>query len=202
MDIRSIEKKDCKPFLEEYHYLGMKGFRNTIIYGLFDDQELVGVCVFHGLSVPETAVGAFGLPRTEQDGLYELGRLAMHPRLNGGNHTSWFVSRAIKAFCKEVKVRAIISYADASAGHTGAIYKACNAFYCGLTAPKYDYVDSITGKTKERFKPEEKGTAKTYARRDRPQKHRYVWLFDETLTFKWSIVSCNWSGISRAFERN
>ena len=201
MDIRCIEKKDCKPFLEKYHYLGMKGFRNTKIYGLFDGDELVGVCVFHGISAPETAVSAFGLKRDEQDGLYELGRLAMHPRLNGGNHTSWFVSRAIKMFSVFAKAKAIISYADASAGHTGAIYRATNAFYCGVTAPKYDYVDSVTGKVKERFKPEEKGTAKTYLKRDRPQKHRYVWLFDETLTLRWPIISCNWEGIPKSIRK-
>ena len=125
----------------------------------------------------------------------------MHPSLNGGNNTSWFVSRCLKQLCKDTKVRAIISYADSSAGHTGAIYKACNALYCGLTALKYDHVDPDTGKIKERFKPSEKGTAKNYEKRWRPQKHRYVWLFDETLTLKWKIESCNTNGIPKRLRK-
>lgn len=205
MEIKRIEKKTAAPFLARYHYLHDKGFRSEFIYGLFDDTPLsgvLGVCVFHGVSVPETIVSAFGLPRAEQEGFFELGRLAMHSNLNGGNHTSWFVSRAIKQLCKDTKVRAIISYADASAGHIGSIYRATNALYCGITAPKYDYVDPVTGKTKERFKAEEKGTAKNYERRQRSQKHRYVWMFDEELKLNWGVVSCNINGISKKIKRN
>jgi len=201
MELRRIEHSEAKPFLAAYHYLGAKGFRCKHIYGLFDESNLVGVCVFHGLSAPETVVSAFGLCREDQNGFFELGRLAMHPSLNGGNHTSWFIAKAIKALRHAEPTRAIISYADASAGHMGSVYRASNAFYCGVTAPKYDYIDPKTNKPKERFKKGEKGTAKNYMRRDRPQKHRYVWLFDETLTLKWPITSCNWQGVSKGIRK-
>ena len=198
--ISAIEKKETIPFLAQHHYLGSKGFRSSNIYGLYTDDILMGVCVFHGISAPETIVGAFGLQRTEQQGFYELGRLAIHPTLNGKNHTSWFVSRTIKQLCKDVQVRAIISYADSSAGHVGSIYRACNALYCGTATPKFDYVDS-TGKVKERFKPEEKGTACLYEKRCRGIKHRYVWLFDETLNLNWKVVSCNKEGIPKWLKK-
>ena len=198
MIISKISKDTAKHLIMSYHYLGSKGFRQSLSYGLFDDSNLlVGVCVFHGLSAPETAVGAFGLSRTDQDGLFELGRLVMHPTLNGGNNTSWFVSRAIKQLCKDTNVRAIISYADSSAGHLGSIYRACNALYCGLSDLKFDYINLETGNVKERFKLEEKGTAKNYGKRARPQKHRYVWLFDETLNLNWKVVSCNKEGLPK-----
>jgi hypothetical protein len=184
--------------LKKYHYLGTKGFRSSFIYGLFVDDVLSGVCVFHGVSAPETCVGAFGLERNNQGGIWELGRLAIATELNGGNTTSWFVSRAIKKLRLDDKnTRAIISYADSSAGHLGSIYRACNALYCGMSSQKFDYIDPITNKPKERFKPYEKGTANRYEKRPRPRKHRYVWLFDPTLHLKWKVESCNYNGISK-----
>jgi len=189
--IQPIDKSDAKLFIYQYHYLGNKGFRSEYIYGLFDDIELKGVCVFHGISAPETVVGAFGLQRDEQHGLYELGRLAMHPSLNGGNYTSWFVSRAIKRLCKDTEVRAIISYADSSVGHIGSIYRACNALYCGVTKPKNDFY--VNGKIKERGKTKNiNGEWKP-----RPIKHRYVWIYDTTLKLQWPVISCNYNGITK-----
>jgi hypothetical protein len=190
--IHKIPRSIAKIFLGNYHYLGKKPFRSSYIYCMTNEEcDLFGVCVFHLVSAPETCVGAFGLQRTEQQGIWELGRLAMHPSMNGGNHTSWFVSRAIKQLCKDTKVRAIISYADSSAGHIGSIYRACNAFYCGMSTSKKDFY--IDGKIKERGKT--KGVVGEW--RPRPQKHRYVWMFDETLNLKWPIVSCNEMGIPK-----
>jgi hypothetical protein len=188
--ICNILTEPAKLFLSKYHYLGSKPFRKSYIYGLYDG-ELVGVCVFHLISAPETAVGAFGLSRNDQTGLYELGRLAVHPSLNGGNNTSWFVSRSIKQLRKDTKVRAIISYADSSAGHIGSIYRACNALYCGMTSPKKDYY--VNGKIQERGKT--KGVGGEW--KPRPRKHRYVWLFDPTLHLKWKVESCNYKGVSK-----
>jgi hypothetical protein len=200
MYLNSIQKQEATIFLSKYHYLGKKAFRHSFIYGLvkdnaeFGESPLIGVCVFHMVSAPETCVGAFGLARTEQTGIWELGRLAMHPSLNGGNNTSWFVSRAIKKLCKDTRVRAIISYADSSAGHTGAIYRACNALYCGMTSIKNDYY--IKGKIQERGKT--KGVGGEW--KPRPQKHRYVWIVDTALELKWPVVSCNARGLPKGIK--
>ena len=191
MDIRTITRAICSHFLQQYHYLGSKGFRQSRIYGLYDNDELVGVCVFHGISAPETAVGAFGLNRNDQSLLYELGRLAIHPRLNGGNHTSWFVSRCLRDMRKN-GARAVISYADSGAGHLGSIYRALNAFYCGTTAPKADFY--VNGVKQERGKTRGVDGGEW---KPRSVKHRYVWVYDRSLTLKWPIVSCNWEGIKR-----
>lgn len=188
--------EDSKLFLWNYHYLGKKPFRHSYIYGLYEDNALLGICVFHLVSAPETCVGAFGLQRNNQRGIYELGRLAMHPSLNGGNNTSWFVSRAIKQLRKETDVRAIISYADSSAGHIGSIYRACNALYCGMTSPKKDFY--VGGKIQERGKT--KGVDGEW--KPRPRKHRYVWLFDPTLNLKWKVESCNYNGISKTISHS
>ena len=148
--IDRISKKDAEELLLTYHYLKdfSKGYKSGYNYGLFRKNEFsplniggpVGICIFTGLPVPEVAQGAFGLARNEQEGLFELSRLCIHPdtQQEEYNITSWFVSRCIKQLRKDTKVRAIISYAD-SDFHGGTIYRACNFKYCGLTNAKKDF---------------------------------------------------------------
>jgi hypothetical protein len=140
-----------------------------------------GVCIFTGLPVPEIAKGAFGLERNEQQGLFELSRLCIHPDTQSReyNITSWFVSRAIRQLRKDTEVKAIISYAD-SDYHTGTIYRACNFKYAGLTDPKKDfYFADGTKHSRGRVKGAE-GEWK-----DRSRKHRYVMVFDKSLKLLW-----------------
>ena len=149
--IDRVSKKELEPLLLTYHYLKdeSKSYKSGFNYGLFKYNEWecplrisspVACCIFTGFPVPEIAVGAFGLQRHEQEGLYELSRLCVHPDIQKTeyNITSWFVSRCIKRFRKDANVRCILSYADAN-HHTGVIYRACNFTYYGLTDPKKDF---------------------------------------------------------------
>lgn len=186
-----ISKKDAEDLLLTYHYLKdlSKGFKSGYNYGLFKKNDFIplniggpqGVCIFTGLPVPEIAKGAFGLQRNEQEGLFELSRLCIHPRTQQEeyNITSWFVSRCIKQLRKETKVRAIISYAD-SDFHDGIIYRACNFKYCGLTDPKKDFYYA-DGTKHSRGKV--KGAQGEW--KERSRKHRYVMMFDKSLELLW-----------------
>lgn len=148
-------------------------------------EELVGVVIFSGLPVPEIARGMLGLERTQQQGLFELSRLCLLPKVQRTEHniTSYFVARAIRQFKKDTEVKAILSYAD-SAFHKDTIYKACNFVYYGLSDPKKDFW----------FKKED-GTYVKHSRRTvkgkegewrpRSQKHRYLMVFDKSLDVKW-----------------
>ena len=143
---------------------------------------LQGVCIFTGLPVPEIAKGAFGLERNQQQGLFELSRLCIHPDTQSQEHniTSWFVAKAIRQFRKDTEVSAIISYAD-SDFHSGTIYRACNFKYCGLTDAKKDfYFADGTKHSRGKIKGAE-GEWK-----DRSRKHRYVMVFDKSLKLLWS----------------
>jgi hypothetical protein len=193
--IDRISKEEAKSLLLQYHYLKdfSKDFKSGFNYGLFKDTDwdcplrvggCLGTCIFTGLPVPEIAVGAFGLQRQEQEGLFELSRLCIHPdtQQDEYNITSWFVSRCIRQLRKDTRVRAIISYADSSF-HGGTIYRACNFKYCGLSDTKKDfyYADGTKhsrGKTK--------GVDGEW--RDRSRKHRYVMVFDKKLELKWKTV--------------
>ena len=154
-------------------------------YGLFQRNEfsplniggLKGVCIFTGLPVPEIAKGAFGLERNEQQGLFELSRLCIHPQTQQSeyNITSWFVSKAIRQLRKDTEVKAILSYAD-NDFHSGTIYRACNFKYYGLTDAKKDFYYS-DGTKHSRGKV--KGSEGEW--KERSRKHRYLMVFDKQL---------------------
>jgi hypothetical protein len=191
--IDRVGKDEIKDLLYTHHYLKdeSKDFKSGFNYGLYRGSftdilrvgSCLGACVFTGLPVPEIAVGAFGLERNQQEGIYELSRLCIHPDIQKEeyNITSWFVSRCIRRFRKDATVRAILSYADSSK-HTGVIYRACNFQYYGLTAPKKDfyYADGT-----KHSRGSIKGIEGEW--RERSRKHRYLMIFDKELkrNLKW-----------------
>ncbi len=195
--IDRISKKQAEELILEYHYLKdiSKTFKSGYNYGLFQRNEfsplniggLKGVCIFTGLPVPEIAKGAFGLDRNEQQGLFELSRLCIHPQTQQSeyNITSWFVSKAIRQLRKDTEVKAIISYADCDF-HSGTIYRACNFKYCGLTDAKKDfYYADGTKHSRGKIKGAE-GEWK-----ERSRKHRYVMVFDKSLKLLWDGTKSN-----------
>jgi hypothetical protein len=189
--IDRVSKSEAAELLLRFHYLKdiSKGFKSGYNYGLYKNNDfsplniggIRGVCIFTGLPVPEIAKGAFGLERNEQQGLFELSRLCIHPDTQQGeyNITSWFVSKAIKRLRKETEVKAIISYAD-SDYHSGTIYRACNFRYCGLSEPKKDFY--FADGTKH-SRGSVKGCDGEW--KDRSRKHRYVMVFDKKLKLLW-----------------
>lgn len=183
--INKISKDIANGLLQKHHYLSKesKGFRSGFNYGAFNDGKLVAVCIFHSPSVPETMKGCFGLGRSEQDGFYELGRLCVDPNHSVKNLLSWFVSISIRLLRKEVKVKAILSYAD-SRYHTGFVYQASNFGYYGLTSSKKDFWFELGDGS---FKKHSRGTVKGLKGewRPRPRKHRYLLVYDKGLQIKW-----------------
>ena len=189
--IDRVNKKESAELLLRFHYLKdiSKTFKSGYNYGLYKNNDfcplnvggIQGVCIFTGLPVPEIAKGAFGLERDEQQGLFELSRLCIHPNTQQSeyNITSWFVSKAIRRLRKETNVRAIISYAD-SDHHSGTIYRACNFLYCGLSEPKKDFYFADGTKHSRGSVKGSEGEWK-----ERSRKHRYVMIFDKKLNLLW-----------------
>jgi len=190
--IDKVSKDEIKDLLYTHHYLKdeSKDFKSGYNYGLFKRTEwecplrigeCLGACIFTGLPVPEIAVGAFGLDRYEQQGLFELSRLCIEPVTQSReyNITSWFVSKAIRQFRKDTEVKAILSYAD-SGHHSGTIYRACNFKYYGLTDRKKDFYYS-DGTKHSRGKINGSEGEWKY----RTRKHRYLMVFDKKLKVLW-----------------
>ena len=79
--IHKSTKQMCAPLLYSHHYLTgiSRGFKSGHNYGLYNNQNIVGCCIYTGLPVPELAKGMFGLDRDKQEGLFELSRLVLKP---------------------------------------------------------------------------------------------------------------------------
>lgn len=185
--IKLIDKTQCKNLLLKYHYLKdiSRGFKSGYNFGLFKQDQVVGVCIFTGFPVPELVKGMLGLPRNQQDGLFELSRLCLEPTIQQQEHNlaSWFVSRTIKELCKMTEVKIILSYADASF-HEGVVYKACNFQYYGTTDSKKDFwIKQEDGTFKKHSRGKIKGLQGEW--RQRTIKHRYVYQIDKTLNILW-----------------
>lgn len=181
--LKQISKEEATSLLYPYHYLTSesKGFRSGTNYGAFIDNKLLAVCIFNCPSVPELVKGCFGLERKEQEGIFELGRLVKHP--DSSIILSQFVASAIKHLKENTEVKAILSYAD-SRYHTGYIYQALNFKYYGLTAQKTDFwFEQPDGSYIKHIRGKVKGAKGEW--RPRPRKHRYLMVYDESLTPRW-----------------
>lgn len=185
--IQKIQKSACKEFVNTYHYLGKQGydFRSRCIYGLFDENQLVGVCVFAGMSAWETIRGCFGLKDKDQKDFYELTRFVLDDNHHGiPNLCSWFLAQCINLLRKEANVRALFTYADTEQNHTGCIYQATNFKYYGLTDKKKDFwVRLDDGSYKKQSRGKTTGVDGEW--RPRSRKHRYLMVFDKSLNVLW-----------------
>ena len=171
--IKEIPKKIAYDFIQKYHYLGKAKFLSIYNFGLFHEDELVGVSTFSNPQGISTLKGWFGLPNQEQT-ILELSRLCMLPTLNGTNATSFLLGNSIKLLRKE-GIRAIITLADSNR-HNGAIYQVCNFKYYGLTDAKTDFF-SVDGRKNPR------GATKDMQGvwLPRTRKHRYCYIIDKKL---------------------
>ncbi len=192
--IKNVEKSQCLDLLKNYHYLskteGNKGFKTGQNYGLFNkDMDIVGLCIFTGLPVPEIAKGMYGLDRNEQRGIWELSRFVLRPDVQQEEHNaaSWFLSRCLRLLKKSVLVRSVLSYADCSE-HTGTIYAACNFKFYGKSAPKKDFwIKKSDLFNNDVFEKHKRGKVKGLEGEWRPrtQKLRFAITYDKALKILW-----------------
>jgi len=164
--------------VSRHHYLGTTRFIGQYCFGLIEGWEVIGAVVYSPLSVPNSALSAFGLPRGSYPDLLEMSRMVLRPDLNGTNAGSKLIGYSLRAL-KKKNIRAVITYADSSR-HYGAIYQACNFTYHGLTPQKNDFFFS-DGRKLTRGKS--KGFEGKWVPRSR--KHRYLYIFDKNLKSIW-----------------
>lgn len=175
-EIKEVSLKEARDFVYTYHYLGKSVFMAIYNYGLFFNDDLVGVASY---SIPQgnkTLQSWFNLPSNDKT-VVELSRLCLIPKLNGTNATSYLLSNSIKKL-KFKGIRAVITLAD-SKRHVGSIYQVCNFKYFGLTKEKNDFYsyngDGTFKKGIRRVKISE--TEGVWVARSR--KHRYAFLLDK-----------------------
>lgn len=184
--ISKIGKLVGKEFLSKHDPMTQDGasYCNGHSYALRDkDDQIVGVAVFHMVSAWETVRGCFALEDKEQKSFWELGRLVMDNEHDTDEWKSWFLTRCIERFTTAVSVRALFAYVN-SERETGSYLPPAGFKYCGLTAQRTDfYIKQADGSYKKQSRGKTKGVDGEW--RPRPRKHRYLIVYDDSLTPKW-----------------
>jgi hypothetical protein len=140
--VEPITRADAAPMIQE-HYLGKWPGVCVLTLGLLCCGKPEGVVIF-ALPPRETFTRYGGLT-------WELARLWVADHIPA-NAETYLISRAVKYIRRfRPEVRALVSYADPSVGHKGTIYRAANWTRDGKTdddrkTPRFDYVDSRTGR--------------------------------------------------------
>jgi GNAT superfamily N-acetyltransferase len=141
IDLNKIEIKQIEEygvvneFLSKYHYLNG---RAGVAFGAFYDDTLIAVCVFSKCVRKQMAdrVADFST-------VLELSRFCIRPEYQVHNLGSWMLSRCVKRIkALKPEIMALISFADTTYDHTGALYKACNWQLDGEVEPDYWYRDA------------------------------------------------------------
>lgn len=154
VEVRTIDSRLARETVEREHYLHRKPVV-SVAFGLYDQDELVGVCTFGqpaGLAVRLSA--SKGWPEV----VIELNRLWVHDRMPKLTE-SRFVGECLRH--ENLGPHIVVSYADTRQGHMGIIYRALNFNYAGWTdmdrrAQTYDYVRNDGSYSSAKFPWEKK----------------------------------------------
>ena len=171
--VRPITYQEAKPFLKNIHYARrMPCITNA--FGLFVDEELIGVVTYGIPASPNLCKGLAG--KENFHNVLELNRLVILPEHNGKNYASYLVSKSLKMLPNRTFV---VSYADTAWSHVGYVYQATNFLYTGATASRTDvYIpNGLHPRHYER-------NGQDGMRQSRSSKHRYVYLVGDKRTKK------------------
>jgi hypothetical protein len=163
-EVRKIDYKDTLPWLLNKHY-AQRVPSISYSYGLFDEEELIGVCTVGKPASPSLCRGICG--EEFKDKVYELNRLVLKPNLPK-NSASFFIGAVLRDLKEEDLI--LVSYADEGMNHFGYIYQATNWFYTGKTNSRTDKY--MPGNKHSRHYTDEF----KHLRKFRSSKHRYVYF--------------------------
>lgn len=127
------DKKLADPFILNIHYAKRKP-SISFVYGLYDNEELIGICSFGMPPSPILAESIIG--KKDKKLVIELNRLVL--KYNRKNEASYLVGKSINLLPKP---KIIVSFADENQNHKGIVYQATNFIYTGITKNNYQYVD-------------------------------------------------------------
>jgi len=162
--VKKIEGKDTHDFLLNKHY-AKRIPSISWAFGLFDEEELIGVCTIGKPASRPLCVGVCGPEYASK--VYELNRLVVNDGLPK-NTLSYFVSKVLKMLKHEDLV--IVSYADTGMGHHGYVYQATNFLYTGQSPGRTDKY--MPGNKHPRHYSDEY----SHLRKVRTPKHRYIYF--------------------------
>ncbi len=139
--VRTVSLQKAQSLVAALHY--SKGGANTATFrhGLFragdeSDEQCLGVAWW----LPPTKAAALATFPANWEGVLCLSRLAIDPTVPP-NAASFLLGRSMRLINRS-RWPCLVTYADTWRGHTGAIYRATNWDYRGLTKPERTYVNA------------------------------------------------------------
>tara|TARA_R100000482_G_scaffold10624_1_gene3135 strand:- start:38 stop:598 length:561 start_codon:yes stop_codon:yes gene_type:complete len=153
-------KKLADPFILEIHYAKRKP-SISFAYGLYDKDELIGVCTFGSPASPNLCKGIAG--EKNRSKIIELNRLVL--KYNRKNEASYLISKSLKLLPKP---KIVVSYADAAQNHLGIVYQASNFYFTGTSKPR----THLAGKNGKHSRHIGDRTKRVFT----SSKHRYVYI--------------------------
>jgi len=137
-EVRPITLSVAEHIVANHHYAG-KGANTGIFHGLFRRGE--NTCRGVAWWIPPTRLCAEASFQGDWKRVLTLSRLAVTPDVPP-NGASFLIGQSIKRIRKTRQWDCLITYADTGEGHSGAIYRATNWEYLGLTKPEQRFEDS------------------------------------------------------------
>ena len=193
--VRRIPVNVAKEYIIQHHYT--HGCHNGPhpCYGLFENDDLIGVLMFAQPNSENVRGSIWGMEH--KNAVIELHRLHIldvTPR----NTETWFMSKCCDLL-KEDKpeIKGILSFADSTEGHIGTIYKAMNFYYVGKTGVFWFYRDG-NGRLRHRRQngvniKKEEALRRGWTRERREAKNRYLYfLADDRREKKMLMKTCRY----------
>lgn len=181
--VKQIERKDCNDYILKIHY-AKRWPSISYAYGLFLNENLVGVVTY---GTPPSSTLKKGIAGIEYSpDILELNRLVLLNNIK--NEASFLISQSLKLLPKN---KIIVSFADTEQNHAGYVYQACNFIYCGLSAKRTDWkvkgLEHLHGITiadqfrgvENRSKLMREKYGDDFYLKDRPRKHRYIYIIGD-----------------------
>ena len=161
LQVKQIGYKDCLDLILNVHY-AKRVPSISYAYGLFDDEEMIGIVTYGSPASPFLCKGVCGEQFKSE--VIELNRLVL--KHNEKNQASYLISKSMKLLPKP---KIIVSYADTAYGHQGLVYQASNFLFTGTTKPRTDMAS-------ENGKHSRHSLGDRTQRVFRSSKHRYVFF--------------------------
>jgi len=135
-EVRPVDIAVARRLVEEYHYARHASNTAVYVHGLFP-KGAFWACACYGVAwwIPPTRSAAEATFSQNWRGVLALSRLVVVPSVPR-NGASFLLGRSMRLIDRK-RWPCLVTYADTWRGHTGAIYKATNWRYVGLT-PAYD----------------------------------------------------------------